>query len=854
MERYRFNSLRFVNFAVILAGLLMMAVVSWQLWNSVTDLQGAPIDNVQWNLSQLEVDYLKMREAGLKVQRDGLSALPEFRKRYDIFFSRVNLVDVSAATADIHTDPHLHHLHEQLLQFLKETVDIVDSSDAKLASAMPEIFDREQMIAQATRGLAMGGIEISSAISDDKRVEISRHLFLIAVAAPVTFVALFLALVSQQSQTTELNRRSLEIEGANRRFTSTLRASLDAIVVVNEKGLVTDFNGSAEQVFGYKRNQIVGKPLVETLIPHEFREMHSTKFLSYVSGQNSSIVDGGRLQLSALHADGHVFPIETSISEIAGENGPNFVSYMRDITQQLENEKELQSARDDALEAFREKSKFFAMMSHEMRTPLNGIMSALDLLKDGKLDPSQSRFVRIAETSSRILLGHVDDVLTIERLDAGDREILPEAFNVQDEVATLIDALRPLASDRNNELVTAHQGPIAAVVGDLRGLQQILTNLMSNAIKFTSSGSVTVRTATALGDDGAVTLRVAVEDTGSGISEENRSRIFEDFVTVESPYERTAAGTGLGLGIVRRLVQGMGGTLTCESEPGKGSTFTVEAVLQRAEDSDVHLQANDTEIHTAPGTALNVLLVEDNAINRELLVAMIEREGHKITTASNGFEGVHKASESHFDLILMDISMPNMNGIVATQTIRASKSLNAHSPIYSITAHAMPKEIEEFHQAGMDGCLIKPIQAAKLRDILAAASATQERSKKPQTALPNFGRGDPQLLDQTQINEMISVLGEEKAANMFEVFRADSQTILTEIAASVDKRDIDQLQKHAHQFSGSCGTFGAVGLKDALHQIETACKQGNLDDAVDMATHLDRLWQDTCDSFAERSA
>lgn len=851
MRQDRFKFLSIVNAVVILTGLSLMAGLSWQLASRVDDLQATPSENVQWSLSRLEVEYLNLRLASEAVLTLGAPALPEFRKRYDIFYSRVSSIDESAGAVALHATPELHHQHENLKEFLNETVDLVDAPDETLVNGMSMFLARLDVAATATRALSMGGIAISAKIADAKRVKVSRLLYLIAVAAPVTFIALFVAIARQKSQKKELNRRSQKLAAANRRYTSTLRASLDAIVVVNENGLITDFNGSAEQVFGHSRELVIYKPFVETLTPHQFRQTHSANFANYVSGKISDIVDVGRLELIALHSDGHEFPIEISVSKTVGETGGNFVAYIRDITQQRESQQELQKARDDALEAFQEKSKFFAMMSHEMRTPLNGIMSSLDLLKDGRLDAAQKRYVNIAETSSRILLSHVDDVLMIERLDAGDRAVTPETFKVREVVSSLIDTLRPLASERNNEIISVHEGAEQTVVGDMRGLQQILTNLTSNAIKFTSSGLVTVRTATSLKDDGTVLLRIAVADTGTGISEENKSRIFDDFVTVESPYERTATGTGLGLGIVRRLVQGMGGTLVCESNPDQGSTFHLETIWQRAKACDVApaTKAGPTDLNLI--TPLNILLVEDNEINRELLAAMIERDGHNVASASNGFEGVHKAGEQHFDLILMDISMPNMNGVVATQTIRASKSLNAHTPIYAVTAHAMPKEIEKFELAGMDGCLVKPIQFGKLRDLMAAVA---EKMKGPEASDKPLSAGvgpDHILLDFEQMEELISVLGRKKASNLFASFCADSRTSLSEIRACVETQDTDQLQKLAHKLSGSCGTFGAVRLKETLHQIETACKQGSPGRAMKAAKNLDQIWRDTYEGYGD---
>ncbi|MGK7725019.1 response regulator [Marinovum sp. F03] len=358
---------------------------------------------------------------------------------------------------------------------------------------------------------------------------------------------------------------------------------------------------------------------------------------------------------------------------------------------------------------------------------------------------------------------------------------------------------------------------------------------------------MTIRTATRAAGNDEVELAIAVADTGIGISEEDQARIFEDFVTIDSPYERTATGTGLGLGIVRRLVQQMQGEVTCESVPDEGTTFHVTLTLPRAEDEDRPAAASGPARDTAEIAPLDVLVVEDNPINAEVLEAMLLREGHKVSHASDGFEGVHVASRTHFDLILMDVSMPNMNGIKATQEIRASRGLSKNSPIYAVTAHAMPNEVKEFLAAGMAGCVLKPIRPDALRKVLHEVARDQEHGQV--TAQPHAPEEtdmtNAMLIDLDSLEDIAALLGQERFDAKLDSFATEAEDVLRQIDAAAAAGDLPALQSDAHRLAGSCGVFGAVALHRELQAIEARCKADDKTAALDMAAGLPQTWEAT---------
>ncbi|GGA28485.1 response regulator [Neptunicoccus cionae] len=831
---------------LLIGGIALVVLLSAQLSSKIDELREVPEDNAQWNLSQIEVAFLKLRIAADNVLLEGEPALPEFRKWFDIHYSRIELVSTSTDAMEIHQDPQLHHLHEMLLKFNRNMVVLVDGPDSLLVASMPDFVARMQEIAFAPRELSVGGVELKSARSDAKRKEIVRILQTIALVSTLVMISLIGAFIFLWVQRRRLNMQSAEIRKAGKFHQTILRASLDAIVVVDGQGKITDFNGSAEKVFGLNRADVIGHSLSDTILPERYRSGHEAGMANYTSPENSNIVDQGRLELVAVHADGHEFPVEVSISEAHSADGRIFVSYIRDITEEKQNKEDLHAARDQALEAYKEKSRFLAVMSHEMRTPLNGIISSLHLLRDDPLSERQERFVNLADHSSNVLLNHINDVLTIERLDSGETKSAEQVFSAREVAEDLLDVMRPLADEQNTSLLLEVEGEEAFVLGEQRLIEQVLTNLLSNAIKFTASGQVTLGIASRWVSASNLELDFSVSDTGIGISPEGLQTVFDDFVTAESPYERTAKGTGLGLGIVRRLVETMGGELHFDSILGEGSIFGFTITLPVQDEILPEKQETTASAQPAVSGGLKVLVVEDNPINRELLGAMLERDGHIVSFATDGFEGVHVASKNVFDVILMDISMPNMNGIKATTTIKNSQGLSRNTPIYAVTAHAMPAEIAEFEKAGMEGCLLKPIRVEKLRAILGEISQ-DDPVEAPQTETPmsSNANGIIPLLSPDQLMKMREVFGPETMIDKVQAFLKEGDLLIGAVLNNTLEQDRETLQSSTHKLSGSCAIFGATLLRQTLTGLETACKEGDAEAAAALQAKAREEWNRT---------
>lgn len=380
-------------------------------------------------------------------------------------------------------------------------------------------------------------------------------------------------------------------------------------------------------------------------------------------------------------------------------------------------------AKDQAEAGNIAKAQFLANMSHEIRTPLNGVVGALDLLARHDLHPEQITLLHTAISSSETLLALLNEVLDFSRIEAGALSLAHEPMRFQPVLGAVVDLLSPLAKRKGLQLKVEYDPDLPAwMLGDAGRLRQVLLNLIGNAVKFTDTGQVLVRARRESGPDASpAALVLEVEDTGIGIPPETLPRLFTPFFQADQTDRRRFGGSGLGLVISQRLSEAMGATLTVESEPGRGSTFTFKLPLDPFFPSPDSMPLEPIAKEGPPPLAGNILLVEDNPVNRMLAVAMLNNLGIRPTEAENGLAALQAMEGARFDLVLMDCQMPVMDGFEATRAIRSRERglLAPRTPIIAVTANALSGDAERCFQAGMDAYLAKPYSLKALRDMLA---------------------------------------------------------------------------------------------------------------------------------------
>ncbi len=627
---------------------------------------------------------------------------------------------------------------------------------------------------------------------------------------------------------------------------SAIESSINAIAIADPHGILTYVNPSFLRLWGYDNEQdVLGKSLINFWHIKE-RAAQAIQILK----DNSSI--GWIDELTAVKKDGTLFDAQVSGSIVSNEAGYPvcIMGSFVDITRRKQMEIELQKAKETAEAANQAKSEFLANMSHEIRTPMNAIMGLTDLTLQTELNAEQRENLHAVRDSAWHLLSIINDILDLSKIEAGKIELESVDFDLHRTLNSVVRTFIIQAQKKgvSLKLIMPEEVP-RYLKGDPLRLRQILINLVGNALKFTEKGEIRVEvsvgrtnrsvSAFPLPPKGGTTnddylLTFSVADTGIGIPEDKHEKIFESFSQAESSTARRYGGTGLGLAICRNLAHLMGGSVWVKSEPGKGSTFFFSAPFEPGNEKNVQCdelkkREAGTENHSKK---LKILLAEDNSINIMVAEKFLHQLGHTVLSVREGKEAISLLAKDHFDMILMDVEMPVMDGLEATRRIRAGEAgqMNRRIPIIAMTGHATTAFREKCENAGMNEFITKPVDFYELERIIRKNISQLSGGEAVSDSADSKKFSDEQFSLLNRKDALYRFAGNENLLKKTYSFFIKGTPAMTEdLRKAITENNMKDTALHAHSFKSTCGTVGAETCQEFARQLEMAAKNKDSD-------------------------
>ena len=683
----------------------------------------------------------------------------------------------------------------------------------------------EEKYLSAFKGI---GLHFESCFSIKKKQKVWKEIFL----SPVYLTTGKIDEVSAIAiDITENKKSELALQESEEKFRNIFESFQDIYFRCDLKGNIIMISPSVLELVGYDPDQVLSKNVTNYYLYNSKTKDLIRQLIKHKSVRN--------FEASLITQDGRILQCICNVRLIYNQNNKpvEIEGVARDITELKKANQELIKSKEIAERSLKVKERFLANMSHEIRTPMNGIIGMIDIVSSTGLNDEQGSYVRTIKKSSETLLQILNDVLDLSKIEAGKMKLRKSQVSISDVMDKLYTLYYKQALSQHIKLHFSIEGKLPDdLILDETRLLQILSNLTSNAVKFTDSGGtidIKVKQVKEIKKENKILVKIMVKDTGIGISEENKAKLFDSFSQLDASPTKAYAGTGLGLSISRELCQLMNGDIGVESELGKGSTFwfTFEATVAVAEKTRTKkTKAAKSELFMIDsdnyaGIIPKILLVDDNEVNQIVASTLLKKSGCKVELAMSGPEAIDKVKTNKYDLIFMDIQMPGMDGVTATQKIKAM-GLTSLPPIIAMTAYSMREDREKFIGQGLDDYIAKPIKAqALIRKV--KSIVTHKKSKIIEQENGSFQKG--KVINEEVLDQLRKYGGEEMVASALTDFEEETSRMLDSCEASLTRGDYKDILGNLHTIKGNAGTLGVDKVAIRARKIESNLKKAPYD-------------------------
>lgn len=631
-----------------------------------------------------------------------------------------------------------------------------------------------------------------------------------------------------------LNMAQQKIVESETRFRRIINTSHDGVIIIDTRGRIREWNKESESLFGYKSEEVLKKPLTELILLDHWRKKFANKPSRISKYLEKAVQQHKRYELDVKNRWGYKFPIEIGVSSFNLDKNLYYSLFFRDITKRKEAEASLIHAKQVAEKARLAEQQFLANMSHEIRTPMNAVIGMTHLLYKSSPNSEQTELLDALKFSADSLLEILNNILDLSKIEAGELEMEEKPFNLNALLQSLHKSASMKSKGSDVDVILEFDSEIQDyLIGDRTMLNQVLTNLVSNALKFTDTGYVKLKASLTSKRSERYTIQFQVSDTGIGIPVTKQDMVFRDFKQVtSSTHGGQKNGAGLGLAIVKRLLSLMGGIIHLDSQLGVGSTFSFSLDFQRFKtaillgDSSF---AKPNRLDSVKIKGLKVLVVEDNPMNQKLITKILDGWGISYQLAENGKVAVRLSEQTAFHLVLMDIHMPEMNGVDATSIIRNSESnLNRNVPIIALTAAAILEEKREAIRAGMNDFMTKPFSPAVLKRMMKKWVFNQAQLKEKTLSMQKERH---ESLDLSYLKELS---GGDKVfiGEMLETFLTETKDILKDLDEVESCNDHQRTFQVAHKLKSSLKMMGMRKAADLCVLIEEKARAEKSDEIL----------------------